>query len=337
MNFVEKGQVSVVCDGQFGSTGKGLIAAVLTEGQDVDIATTNASANAGHWTKYKDGTGFCCRHLPTAGIVNPDSFIYLNAGSIINPDVLEQEIESMKVDKNRIYIHPNAVIINPDDVAEEAAAGGSMDRISSTKQGVGAALSRKVRRSAMLAGDALNWCVDKLDLNTALLDGKSVTVEIPQGFSLSYHSQFYPYTTSRQCTVSQGLADAQIGLYHQRKVAMSLRTFPIRVGNTAEGFSGDCYPDQEETNFKDIGQIEERTTVTNKIRRIFTWSDLQYKEAILENGPDILFLNFCNYDPDYKEKVNKVISGYFDEFGEVPKVYLGHGPCVEDVQELGLE
>ena len=44
-----KGKASVLVDGQFGSTGKGLAAAYLAEHikQPLDVATTNAGAQAG--------------------------------------------------------------------------------------------------------------------------------------------------------------------------------------------------------------------------------------------------------------------------------------------------
>ena len=53
--YIKNGKASVLVDGQFGSTGKGLLAAYLAlqPQNEVDIATTNASANAGHWTKFQ--------------------------------------------------------------------------------------------------------------------------------------------------------------------------------------------------------------------------------------------------------------------------------------------
>src|SRR5690606_13722124 len=124
-----------------------------------------------------------------------------------------------------------------------------------------------------------------------------VFVETAQGFSLGLNSaRFYPHVTTRECTVGQALADARIAPSRLRKVAACYRTYPIRVGNSPEGgYSGDVYPDQHETSFADMGQPEEMTTVTKRVRRLFTWSREQFRESVAANEPDVLFINFANY------------------------------------------
>jgi adenylosuccinate synthase len=142
MKYIQNGKCAVLVDGQFGSTGKGLLAAYLAGLPEnrVNIATTNASANAGHWTKYKDPAkrDFCCYHLPTFGVVQPNSEIYLNAGSVINPQLLFKEMIECGVDRTRVTIHPNAAIITQGDIDEETHPQSNATRISSTRKGVGA-------------------------------------------------------------------------------------------------------------------------------------------------------------------------------------------------------
>ena len=335
----DKGRVLTICDGQFGSTGKGLIAAAIGESSTVDIATTNASANAGHTAMWKDGCKIVCSHLPMSGVVNTDAKIYLNAGSIIDIHMLLKEIEINDV-QDRLTIHPNATIIGLKHIITERADSSSATKISSTQKGVGAALSDKIMRSAKLARDCpeLGEWIHHLNLNVDLKNGASVVLEVPQGFSLGYHSQFYPYCTSRQCTPAQGFADAQISPRFMGNTIMTLRTYPIRVGSIPGGFSGHWYSDQDELTWEGVGQPEERTTVTDRVRRVATFSWIQYQEALREIGPDMIFANFMNYLPerdDKKEFVAKLYTEYKKVIGMgvTPYMVFGHGPNVEDVTE----
>ena len=181
-NFFQPGKVSMIIDGQFGSTGKGSIAGYIAKhANEVNIVTTNASANAGHWTVMGDEK-ICLRHLPTVGVLRPETMIYLNAGSIINAEVLIKEIHNYKVDPNRIIIHPNAAIISGKHRVEE-----SFMTNGSTMQGVGAALAEKVIRKAAIAKDIeyfKSHC-SALDLNMMMREGAAVLCEVPQGHSLS--------------------------------------------------------------------------------------------------------------------------------------------------------
>ena len=337
-------QAAVLIDGQYGSTGKGLLAAFLASQPHnaVDFAVTNASANAGHWTKFADsrnGSDFCCYHLPTFGVIQPCSKIILNAGSIINPDLLLAEMETCKVSMDRVCIHPNATVITKEDILREENLKSQATKISSTQKGVGAALARKITRTAEIArnNETLAPMIDNIDLNSAMSLGARVSIEMPQGYSLSLNGKFYPYCTSRDCTVSAALSSAGIHPSYLGRVVMSVRTYPIRVGNIPKyGYSGDTYADQEEITFESLGVPNELTTVTKRIRRIFTWSDAQYTDALIENRPDITFLNFCNYASrdtilDIWEHIQKVS---LSRLGYMQHRILGWGPNVEDVAPL---
>lgn len=350
MEWGTKGKVSIIIDGQFGSTGKGLAAAYLAHRiEKLDIATTNAGANAGHTTRYVGGYEFVCFHLPTHGVVRTESLIYVNAGSILDPIVFPGEIYSCGVNPERIVVHPRAAIIMPEDSAAEHAAGSSTERLASTQKGVGAAISNKVMRRSRLAGDCKELLpsgvrVETLDLNSYLSLGHSITVEVPQGFDLSLnHGLSYPYTTSRDCWVGSGLNDAGINPRFLGPVCMTVRTFPIRVGNIVNeigetlGTSGPFYPDSTELSWeRDFPGVEpERTTVTKRIRRIASFSVQQYARACSFNQPDIIFLNFCNYlksSIDLTLLVQKMERVHVD-VGIDPVIIFGFGPCVEDVTD----
>src|SRR5690349_21312375 len=149
------GKASVLIGGQFGSEGKGLAAAYLAakhlQDIDVDVATTNAGAQAGHTTRFADGRKFVCFHLPTTGVIRKNAASYINAGSIIDPVSLRAEIEACGV--RNLVIHPRAAVITDENRATERGNGSSTERTASTQKGVGAAIADKIMRRAKLAGD----------------------------------------------------------------------------------------------------------------------------------------------------------------------------------------
>jgi adenylosuccinate synthase len=111
-----------------------------------------------------------------------------------------------------------------------------------------------------------------------------------------------------------------------------MRNFPIRVGNVDGFSSGDFYPDQEETSWEAIGQAPELTTVTQRVRRVFTFSEMQATEAIRANDPDFIFINFMNY---LDEEGQADMLARLDELKDVGRYGLDviqcYGPTSEDV------
>ena len=338
----------MLCDGQFGSTGKGLIAAWLANNatpMPVTVATTNAGAQAGHTTKRNLESQYVCYHLPTIGVERKEAICYINSGSIIAPDLLYREMDACGVGIDRVRIGPRASVITAEDAAQEKATGSSVAFLGSTQKGVGAALARKVCRSAVLAKDdtMLASLVSGMDLNRVLSTGAVVTVEVPQGLGLSLnHGYQYPYCTSRDCWVGQGLSDAGIHPSYLGDVCMVVRSYPIRVGsiNNATGmgqpgYSGDFYPDSTELMWeKDFPWLApERTTVTQRVRRIATWSAQQYMYGLTMNRPSIVALTFCDYF--------RSATQFLDHYGDMleaenavsinPRHIFSVGPCLQDV------
>tara|TARA_R100001594_G_scaffold33685_6_gene62461 strand:+ start:4979 stop:6049 length:1071 start_codon:yes stop_codon:yes gene_type:complete len=344
-SYIQAGKAAVLVDGQFGSTGKGLLAAYLAHQpeNEVDIAVTNASANAGHWTKYENKDGFCCFHMPTFGVIQDKSTIYLDAGAIIHPDTLMEEMSTLNIPEHRVHIHPNATIIRDVDKQQEHDLNSGATSIASTQKGVGEALMNKIGRKELNIAsncEQIFHMVNTIDLNEELQQGAKVSVEVPQGYSLSINSEFYPHTTSRQCTVTQGLSDANIHPFFLGSIAQSMRTFPIRVGHIYNdageiiGHSGNFYADQREINWSDLGVDAELTTVTGRERRVFTWSWLQYERSIIDNRPTHLFINFLNYmheDAAAINLINEINERYEKIMGNKPSMIYGRGPNVEDV------
>jgi adenylosuccinate synthase len=328
-----RGKLNIIIDGQFGSTGKGLLSSYVGTKFRIDVAVTNGSPNAGH-SFYVKNKKFIAHHLPVTGILNENAIIYLCSGAIINPVILLQELAEFKC-SDRLYIHPRAAVIEKQDLDEEKE--GSVKKIASTRSGVGSALVRKIKRSASLAKDnkILKPFVKEFDLNECLQKKEFVVMEVPQGFDLSINSGLsYPHCTSREITLSAALADAQVHPSDLGSVTVCIRTFPIRVGHIVEkdkvvGDSGPFYPDSTETSWANIGVEEEFTTVTGRVRRVATFSMIQYKRMLKAFRPDYILLNFTNYlsEKELAELLHKL-----------PEVtHISNGPKVEDIKDIGTK
>ena len=163
------------------------------------------------------------------------------------------------------------------------------------------------------------------DYASTLQSADRILAEGAQGFSLGLNERFYPFCTSRDCTPTRLLAEMGIPWYMLKDVIGTYRTYPIRVG----GNSGPCYSDQTELDWADLRVKPERTTVTNRERRIFTFSQRQTDDARMACGPTKAFLNFANYcrTPDEVEYI-------LDLIGRDIVQWVGYGPNVQDVRRL---
>lgn len=347
--FIEPGAY-VLVDGQYGSTGKGLFAGYIAEKAVIkpNWVTTNAGPNSGH-TAYFGREKVVTQQIPVASVIldmmghRPRTL--LNAGAIIEPVKLAEEIGKW-LPSHHPFIHPIAALIYDSHKRQDAATVRS---IASTGKGIGPAVRDKIGRRLqhnLIDDHMLHNVARELYLpilpdlpgvrtwdNFWLWDRDVVFVETAQGFSLGLNSVFYPHVTSRECTVMQAITDARIPAQMVRKVAMCLRTYPIRVGNVGEASSGDCYPDQTELDWEDLGIEPEYTTVTNRKRRIFTWSRMQFRAAVAANRPDVIFCNFMNYLPVEKRAmfVDELFQDYMTIMPNIPRVYYGYGPTAADV------
>lgn len=330
-----------VVDGQYGSTGKGLASSVLAEavGHKVNVVVSNAGPNSGHTSYGPKGEKVVLCQLPTMAVAqrlfNPDDTspdVCMTAGAIIDPDRFTQEVTQWLGTRNPgrdgiIYVNPTAAVVS--DAAKKFESD-LIQKIGSTGKGTGGALAMKVLR--MDGATANSVALPAMVYPRMVNPRETAFMEVSQGFSLSLNaSGFYPYTTSRDCTVMQGMADAGIHPSLYQGCMMVVRTFPIRVA----GNSGPCYPDQKETSWEELEQVPEITTVTKKVRRVFTWSDIQFRHALFYNRPCSLFINFIQYLPEDQRTpfVRRVLGVYYRTIGKAPRlVLIGKGPYNTDVE-----
>lgn len=356
--FLDPGAYCLV-DGQFGSTGKGLLSGYIAEhaGGRASWATTNAGPNSGH-TAYFNNRDMVGHGAYAADVDDYDKVVtqqvpvlstfyhkmgekvntLLNAGAIIDPTILAKEVAQW-LDYRNVYVHPNAALITEADRLEDQKI---VDSIAGTGKGIGPALARKILRQTALAGE---YYMPMLPAGPhgrtwdAFWDWSKdvVWIETAQGFSLGVNSsRFYPNTTSRSCSVAQALADAGIAPQMLKKVVACYRSYPIRVGNTKNS-SGGCYEDQRETSWEELGLDAEFTTVTRRTRRVFTWSRVQFRESVAVNRPDVLFCNFLNYlkETEVPEFIEIMLVDYRSVMGRDPDAVVGGwGPYNSDVKRI---
>jgi adenylosuccinate synthase len=287
----ETGRLMVVVGGQFGSEGKGHLTAELAARSRADrnsLVIRVGGPNAGH-TVWADGQEYKLRHLPTPIAVRKDYTVALGAQSVINPEVLRAELEMFP--GRYVVVDPSATVLEPEHIAAEEG-DDVMQNIGSTRKGIGAARAARIRRTARTAFDLWGDQGSELDpriicspvsyLAEATLGmGADVIVEGAQGYGLGLHSEFYPHCTSSDCTAMDVLAQAQISPWAfpnlEPEVWVAVRPYPIRVAGTSGPLRG-------ETSWAALGLPEERTTVTNKVRRVGSPDWALVADAVRANG-----------------------------------------------------
>ncbi len=223
--------VDVLIGGQYGSEGKGQVAAYMAP--EYDVLVRVGGPNAGH-SVFEQPEPYIFHSLPSGTRIARKAQIVIGAGAVINVDSIWKEINDCQLDHKRLSIDPHVLIITAEDIQKEK---GNVANIGSTGQGVGAASARRILErgvnDVLMAND-----IDKLKpyvrsahdiIEEACRERKKVFLEGTQGTGLSLYHGFYPHVTSRDTTVAGCLAEAGIAPGRVRKVVMVCRTYPIRV------------------------------------------------------------------------------------------------------------
>jgi adenylosuccinate synthase len=297
--------VDVLVGGQFGSEGKGNIASYIAD--EYQVLVRVGGPNAGHKV-YEKNKPYTFHILPSGTRRNRTAKVVLGPGSVLAVPVLSKEVAECEMSSDRLSIDPQAIVIDEKDIAAEKTLTAA---IGSTGQGVGVATARKVLRTNAAPPVVLAKDVKELApyvretrrvLDDAFAAGSKILLEGTQGTGLSLHHGSYPHVTSRDTTVSGCLAEAGIAPSRVRRIVMVCRTYPIRVESPAQGDSG---PMTNEIDLQAIAkrsripleelQKTERTSTTNKRRRIseFDWALLRAAASL--NGPTDVALTFVDY------------------------------------------
>lgn len=309
--------VTVVFGGQAGSEGKGAIAGWLARRYNWDVAACTFMPNAGHTWVSDHSDPVVVSQLPIGLVSSSVQHLVIGATAVIDSDTLRSEIEEFEEKYSiidRLLIHPRAQVMLPEYKRWEAE---NLKYIASTGKGCGAAIAAKARRDQMvvLAKDHPEWSnfvFGEMDqwINDIVDRGGSVLAEQSQGFDLDInHGVSYPYCTSRQCTPAQICADLALDPRLVTNSIAVIRTQPIRVGNVEGGHSGEY--GSEEIDWANISNragriVEEKTTVTKRVRRVFEFDFERIKFMSSICRPTHVALTFADYvDKDIFKKTHE--------------------------------
>lgn len=293
------GRVYVVVGGQFGSEAKGHVTDWLARSHAVDAAGVIrvAGPNAGHTAYDDDGRAWALRQVPCAAVSRRGIRLFIAAGSEVDPQVLNDEVERLDAAgfavSDRLWVDSQATVI---EGKHQNAEKDLTVRIGSTGKGIGAARSDRIRREALTweqycqqhgTQPGYQHCDTTRVFPDLLFQGQDLIIEGTQGYGLGLHAGYYPHCTSSDCRAVDFLAMAGISPWmaevDETHVWMVMRTYPIRVA----GNSGPMYQelDWAQLSERTGGYIQpERTTVTQKIRRIGEWDTQLALAAIDANG-----------------------------------------------------
>ena len=304
-----RGKLTVLVGGQYGSEGKGAVAAHVANDYDVHVRV--GSPNAGH-TIYWNGEKHVMQSIP-CGWINPKATIMIGRGALLNMKQFMKELvhimqyypDFMK----RLVIDEEAGILSEKFHEQEGGTHGEMHkRIGSTGEGVGPARVARINRDPnefkqfkdVAAEYGLEQCMVK---NTPKMlvrmqnAGANIMIEGTQGCALSLLHSHWPYCTSIDTNAAGIISEVGIAPTRVTNVLMVVRTYPIRVAGNSGPMQGEITWEELSNRLgKDV--TPEHTTVTKKIRRIAEWDDNLFEQALVLNAPTEIALTFADYvDP----------------------------------------
>lgn len=315
---MNRGRLTVLVGGQYGSEGKGKIAAHVAN--NYGVAVRVGSYNAGH-TFYWHGDKHVMQAIP-CGWINPDATIVIGRGAIIPVDGLLSEIKHIEQYypdfKERLMIDAHAGVLESKYHEAEGGKDGWFNaKIGSTGEGCGAARIARMQRDT---NNFHMWgeIADKYGLGGCIIEdtsrlvadmqdtGENILIEGTQGSGLSLLHSFYPYCTSIDTNAAGIISEVGIAPMRVTDVLMVVRSYPIRVAGNSGPMKGEIT--WEELSRR-VGKsiVPEKTTVTHKIRRIAEWDKGLFNKACLLNMPTEIALTFADYIDDSIYDSNNVL------------------------------
>lgn len=311
---MDRGKLTVLVGGQYGSEGKGAIAAHIANDYKVHVRV--GSPNAGH-TIYWRGEKHVMQSIP-CGWINPDADIVIGRGALINmKQFMKELVHIMQYYPNflsRLHVDPEAGILDEKFHQMEGGTEGEMHRrIGSTGEGVGPARVARINRDPnqfrqfkdIAEEYGLESCVrpnTPFLLASAQDAGCNILIEGTQGSALSLLHSHWPYCTSIDTNAAGIISEVGIAPSRVTDVLMVCRTYPIRVAGNSGPMVGEITWNELNRRMRDAGYTgeltPEKTTVTKKVRRIAEWDDDLFEQSCVLNAPTEIALTFADYiDP----------------------------------------
>ncbi len=326
--------LQVVYGGQWGSEGKGQIAAYLArrtyrmEPNREFIAVRVGGPNAGHTITDIAGIERKLQQIPCAVFVHPKARGLVGPAGLILPEVFFRELNWLgetlggpRGKEAKITFDPSVCVITEENMAQEAELKKS---IASTGEGVGAATAAKAMRTATTVADWLDtlddeqqvlfhkWC--DIQPTTPILNGpteerRTVQVEGTQGYWLSLNaSGYYPFVTSRDCGPDAILSQVNTSprAFGRFEAWCVIRTHPIRVGGNSGDLPNEMTWDEIYEQTEGHVKAPEVTTVTLKARRIAKFDPAMNRDMLDATRPTHIALTFADYHiPDAARAVEE--------------------------------
>ncbi len=187
----------IVVGAQWGDEGKGKIIDILTS-KARHIIRAQGGNNAGHTVivgqeEYK-------LHLIPSGILHAHTHCYIGAGTVIDPEVLIQEMEGLQqrgiVMKDRLWISPAAHIIFPyhrilDKLLEQKKGNRS---IGTTGRGIGPCYADKANRLGIRVGEMIRSDIFPKILTSVLALKNEELTKLYETSPQSYEEVFNQYS-----------------------------------------------------------------------------------------------------------------------------------------------
>lgn len=296
--------VDVVVGAAYGGEGKGHIASYLAP--EYGLLVRGGGPDAGH-TVFERPVPYTFHHLPS-GTRKSSAMLALGPGAVLWVDALLAEIADCDVDRTRLAIDPNAMIVAPQDrVSQRRLAARDSELDAAT---VGTAAARRVLRRAAKPTVRLAQHVPALRpylrdmqdvLEDAFRNGRRVLLEGTQGTGLSlYHARSYPHVAPRDTSVSGCLSEVGIPPHRVRRTVMVCRPYTVYAPVNREGVSGLTWEEVSTRSRVPLDELLEtvppqRGSTTARRQRVaeFDWTLLRRSATV--NGPTDVALCFTDH------------------------------------------
>lgn len=209
----------VLVGAQWGDEGKAKVTDLLSKNADI-VVRVQGGCNAGHTVVVDDVTFKF--HLIPSGILYKDKVCIIGSGTVINPEVLSNEIEGLKaqnISLDNLYICPKAHVTLPYHIDFDRGNETMMgkNKIGTTHRGIGPTYADKFSRIGIRVEDftepkilveKLEWLVP---IKNALLKDiyhmNTYTVDEIYNHCLKYRSIFEKHIADTSNMLAEALKD----------------------------------------------------------------------------------------------------------------------------------
>ncbi|OUJ19243.1 Adenylosuccinate synthase PurB [Methanonatronarchaeum thermophilum] len=332
---------TIVIGGFFGDEGKGkIVSHLVREDSPSIVARGGVGPNAGHTVKIGDKE-FGTRLTPS-GFFNKNCRLLIGAGTLIDPEVMQKEIQQLEIEE-KIGIDKRCGIIEQKHIKKDKQSKRLSGEIETTGTGCGPANEDRAARKLKQAKDIpklKKYLTDvPKEINKAINKNEDIIVEGAQGFGLSLIYGTYPYVTSKDTGASQAASDVGIGPTKIDEVLIVFKAHPTRVG---KGPFPTEYTKQEALEHG----VEEYGTVTGRPRRVGSWMKDWAEYAVMVNGATQAAITCIDkYDQNCRgvtqyqnltPKAKKFIETKESELG-IPVTLISTGPKNNETIDLRKE